>query len=322
MAKEQIGEGLDAPIPDVVEPLVGYRAWQWDDRGLKSDRGTRWTPGEALKAECGRAGNYPYLTYLSHADRWDEEIEEPTHPDTCPSHPQDIARHGAHGCGIYAYATIEDAWRNLGERAGNPNTIIGEVELWGTVWPHEKGYRAEHAKPRAFYRRASNEPSPMATVMKKWEHAMLHGTSPTAGDPAPEPTTPFWGDPIELLAELFDVPVVEVMLDKDQREALVKEGRDERYSAYASQFGNIFTSSMLYGSSGKQASIVMFDDIEPAPRRPWYRKPEVYALSVGLVGSCAAYVAAWVAVSPLAAVPFAIPAGISASHIYGEITHG
>ena len=29
--------------------------------------------------------------------------------------------------------------------------VIGEVDLWGRVLEHSKGYRAEHARPAAFY---------------------------------------------------------------------------------------------------------------------------------------------------------------------------
>jgi hypothetical protein len=28
--------------------------------------------------------------------------------------------------------------------------VWGEVELWGTVWEHEDGYRAQYARPRSF----------------------------------------------------------------------------------------------------------------------------------------------------------------------------
>ena len=39
-------------IPDYISPIVGYRVWTWDTKGLKSLCGERWHPSQSLAARC------------------------------------------------------------------------------------------------------------------------------------------------------------------------------------------------------------------------------------------------------------------------------
>ena len=99
--------------PVYIFPVVGYRAWQWDEIELKSLNGIRWQPGEPLTAQCNTQG-------CSDAPRSD-----------CT-------------CGIYASKTL-DQLRRIGH---TQDRIHGEVRLWGTVVEHEEGWRAQFAYPK------------------------------------------------------------------------------------------------------------------------------------------------------------------------------
>ena len=228
MSHDQIGPGADEPIPDVIAPITGYRMWNWDDQGLLSQFSTRWTPGEAQKAECKASSYRPSSRY-----DWTEHLisagpdeqrnilalmddgvagkmavetvlgvdltERPvrTRDDhLCPGDPTDIEFHGEHGCGLYAYSTIEDCWKDRAPgvhlyMTPSSNVVFGEVELWGRVWPHAKGYRAEYMRPTVFYRRTDDKPAP------------------------------FYGDPIEKLAELHGCRVEEFPMGEEERKAAV-----------------------------------------------------------------------------------------------------
>ncbi len=97
--------------PDYVEPLVGYRTWHWTAAGIKSLNGTFWPVGEPLSAWCRNDHEPP--------------------GDGCT-------------CGVYAARTLD----HLTEINYRDFGISGEVHLWGKVWQHELGYRAEFAYPR------------------------------------------------------------------------------------------------------------------------------------------------------------------------------
>lgn len=111
-----------------VDAVVGYRTWRCY---LEHARAalvsptigcTPWVPGEVLEAEC-----------------------------RCP---RIRIQDDDHRCGIYAYdfPVVPITYRMLGLSGRHaPQTICGEVLLWGDVHVHEKGYRAEFAKPSAFY---------------------------------------------------------------------------------------------------------------------------------------------------------------------------
>lgn len=115
--------------PDYVFPVVGYRVWQWDAKGLKSLNGIEWHPGKALTSECRTQG--------------------------CHETPQANCT-----CGIYASKSL-DHLRQLGY---TENRIRGEVCLWGTVVEHEGGWRAQLAYPKNFIVPLSLVPLGMSSV--------------------------------------------------------------------------------------------------------------------------------------------------------------
>lgn len=127
------GKGVGASgelIPDGIEPIVGYRAWQIQPslgRMLYSLAFStfQWMPGENA-ANCA-AGSGHYVG----------------HP-LCT-------------CGFYAYKTRAALSRDMGYM-GMPSRVvevydqvIGTVDLYGLVTEHELGYRASHAKITGFY---------------------------------------------------------------------------------------------------------------------------------------------------------------------------
>ena len=101
--------------PDYIFPLVGYRAWQWEEIGLKSLNGIRWQPGEPFTATCNTQG--------------------------CHEPPESNCT-----CGIYASKSLD----HLSRLGYTEQRIHGEVFLWGTVVEHEGGWRGQFAYPKNF----------------------------------------------------------------------------------------------------------------------------------------------------------------------------
>jgi hypothetical protein len=215
---DQIGPALDAPLPDVIEPIVGYRRWRGSlSKGLQAEHRDFVFPidGGPLQAQCDPV-------YYSNGPT------APMRPHQAPSHPG-MTEHGEHGCGIYAYATWEDAWRNFSTQSqgvssvwGDPSPrilVYGEVQLWGTVWPHEHGYRAEYAKPSCLYIMGDEE----LTVVGK--------------------------SMVEMLGEAYGVPVVDCPMGKEERdekaEARRKEANMIGYSNAVHHINPLFNSSIF-----------------------------------------------------------------------------
>lgn len=206
---DQIGAALEQPIPDVIEPLRGYRYWAWDQDGLSSFGGrARWEPGVALKARClaeeDAAAYYERMLAIAMGGG-DVTAAAETERHEAPSSPSE---HASHCCGIYAYSTPEAAWENLDTQAGHPEQyVLGEVELYGKVWPHERGWRAEYARPVAFHR--------------------LPGWKPT-----------IWGDPLDALARFYDVSVAEFPLGEAERAEITKARQDAEIAAAVASSGS------------------------------------------------------------------------------------
>jgi len=102
-------------IPDYISPIVAHRVWYWDDEGLKSPiNGEPWLPNQPASAGCLR---YP--------TRWRHRV--PANDCTC---------------GVYA-------WKSIDKGRIKDDALHGEVYLWGKIWEHEIGYRAQYAYPKS-----------------------------------------------------------------------------------------------------------------------------------------------------------------------------
>lgn len=178
---------LNVEIPDLAEPITGCRAFQiGGDKEtpiLMSMNNAMWPPNGT--------GKRPYheVDYMTATCNALESVAAVDH--VCPCPVEEAVWHTGMGCGIYAYKTIPDmAWDFplWSMERFNPHsgiglqvcTIWGDVELWGHVYDHEKGYRAEHGRIKCLYH------------VKGFGHPLNF---------------------IEKIAEFYGVPVVEVELD-------------------------------------------------------------------------------------------------------------
>jgi len=116
---------VTAPAPDLVEPVVGFRAWRIVGGRLMSPYiPVRWE-ARVMHAEC-----LPANRRLLFGAGWVAEPHASPHPD-CK-------------CGIYAY-------HRPGVRTwfGEFETVEGVVSCWGRIEVHADGLRAEHARVEA-----------------------------------------------------------------------------------------------------------------------------------------------------------------------------
>lgn len=111
--------------PDAIEPIRAWRVWLTSVESrenlilrsvTEAGRGTRWLAGRTLEAGC------------------------PTGEHDAPL--------GECTCGIYAHKS----WASASDQArGVAGAVVGEVQLWGRVVEHDRGYRAQFARPCALW---------------------------------------------------------------------------------------------------------------------------------------------------------------------------
>jgi hypothetical protein len=116
------------PAPDLVEAVVGFRAWRVVAGALMSPYiPCRWE-GPVMHAEC-----YPANRALEFGRGWLADPHDPPHRDC--------------RCGIYAY-------HRPGTQAyyGEFESLHGIVTVWGRIEAHRDGLRAQHARVCALVR--------------------------------------------------------------------------------------------------------------------------------------------------------------------------
>jgi len=128
----------DALTPDVAEPIVAWRVWGvFDDADvpvLLSMNNTVWPNTTYLTAKCvAISGTDPYSDHAS---------------------PSRECKQGIYGCGIYGYKDIADIFADFDPATFENGLVFGQILLFGNVFEHDKGYRAQHAQIRslAFFR--------------------------------------------------------------------------------------------------------------------------------------------------------------------------
>lgn len=122
---------MSAVAPDLIRPVVAYRAWKVvGDRLLSPLIPVRWE-GRTMHAEC-----HPYQRriMLGAQGGWVADAHVSPHP--------------ACKCGIYAH-------HHPGRRNwfGEFDWVEGIVTVWGRLEAHADGVRAEHARIEALIRR-------------------------------------------------------------------------------------------------------------------------------------------------------------------------
>ena len=126
----------DFVVPDLIEPLIGYRSWtirvhpSGEPRLCSPYRRSIWEPREAHSARCG-------------VTNWTSPIG--IRPASAIAAGHDAPAVGC-TCGVHAWASrsasLMDAADTRGLRA-----VSGEIAMWGTVLRHKRGWRSEHAYP-------------------------------------------------------------------------------------------------------------------------------------------------------------------------------
>lgn len=120
--------------PDLVVPVVGFRAWRIVGDRLHSPYiPCRWD-GRDMHAVC-----FPANRSLTRGVGWLDGEHDAPHAD-CQ-------------CGVYAYhAPGTQRWY------GEWHWVEGVVTVWGRIEAHRDGLRAEHARIQALAHPPRNEP--------------------------------------------------------------------------------------------------------------------------------------------------------------------
>lgn len=146
----------DLIIPDVPEPLVGYRAWKLGENGTLKSPIYRGSKGHVDVNEIRRniAGD------IYGTDGWPFKrtlVAECGHCEVVPSPHGQCESVAGHGCGLYAHSTLDGLPANQGR-----GVVQGEVWMWGRVYEYTKGFRAEFAYPKRLF---IPEDSPVAPLV-------------------------------------------------------------------------------------------------------------------------------------------------------------
>jgi hypothetical protein len=126
-----------AKVPDTyIEPFTAYRAWNWNAEGITSLNGALWTPKVALEATCSLADDLRSMQAACGSEAaqkyWQSKSHHVPNPDCT--------------CGMYAGINMQHLMDiNYIQRG-----IHGEVHLWGRLYRHTLGWRAQYAYPKFF----------------------------------------------------------------------------------------------------------------------------------------------------------------------------
>jgi hypothetical protein len=130
--------GVDlAKVPDTyVEPFVAYRAWNWTAEGLTSLNREPWTPKVAFEAKCSQHEDLRSMqAACSTAEAkafWSKKQHHVPDPNCT--------------CGMYAGINMQ----HMIDISYIQRGIHGEVHLWGRLYRHTLGWRAQYAYPKYF----------------------------------------------------------------------------------------------------------------------------------------------------------------------------
>jgi len=139
--------------PDYIEPFVAYRAWNWTTEGVTSLNGVLWTPKVAFEATCHYAGDLRSMRAAAigsvAAEFWESKSHQVPDPGCT--------------CGMYAGINMQHMidinYVNRG--------IHGEVHLWGRLYRHTLGWRAQYAYPKYFVVPANMIPFNMTLAQER-----------------------------------------------------------------------------------------------------------------------------------------------------------
>ena len=126
-------------MPDTYvppEPFTAYRAWNWTAEGITSLNGELWTSKEAFEAKCLYAADVRSMQAAASSPAaknfWEQHMHHAPDP-TCT-------------CGMYAGINMQ----HMIDIGYIQRGIHGEVSLWGRLYRHTLGWRAQYAYPKFF----------------------------------------------------------------------------------------------------------------------------------------------------------------------------
>jgi hypothetical protein len=134
----QFGRGRSRPTPDLAEPILAWRGWNWsvdddDDLRLSSIfEDTVW-PVDGLIARC---------LCVEFAEWSSEVVTVKNRHRKIPGPPNHNPHNRGYGCGIYGMRNYADYANSSWSTA----LVHGGVYLGGRVWTHAYGWRAEYAR--------------------------------------------------------------------------------------------------------------------------------------------------------------------------------
>jgi hypothetical protein len=123
-------------VPDTyIEPFVAYRVWGWTAQGLTSlFNDVVWTPKQAFEAKCQHANDLRRMQAACTTPEakafWEKQLHRAPDP-SCT-------------CGMYAGTNVQHLIALNYTQFG----VHGEVSLWGRLYRHTLGWRAQYAYPR------------------------------------------------------------------------------------------------------------------------------------------------------------------------------
>ena len=122
-------------VPDYIEPMLGWRVWHVEERGITSiTRAIYWPERKPLEAQCYKA------------DLLVDQINLGIGNHNAP--------HEDCTCGIYATSDIHKVDRIITQhnraRYRGKYRLLGIAALWGKVIEHREGWRAQYALPQLF----------------------------------------------------------------------------------------------------------------------------------------------------------------------------
>lgn len=139
--------------PDYIEPLTAYRAWNWTAEGVTSLNGALWTPKVAFEATCDRHNDWKSMLASATTEAAREFWQSNAHHVPDPSCT----------CGMYAGINMQ----HLIDINYIQRGIHGEVSLWGRLYRHTLGWRAQFAYPKFFVAPANMIPFDMTEAQNR-----------------------------------------------------------------------------------------------------------------------------------------------------------
>jgi hypothetical protein len=141
-------------VPDTyIAPFVAYRAWNWTAEGVTSLNGALWTPKVAFKAACHYAADLCSMRAAAIGSVAAEFWKSKSHQVPDPSCT----------CGMYAGINMQ----HLIDIGYIQRGLHGEVALWGRLYRHTLGWRAQFAYPKFFIVPANMIPFNMTLAQER-----------------------------------------------------------------------------------------------------------------------------------------------------------